>query len=104
MSKKKNKKKKDNKNGSFYKSIKPFIKDSRVIYSILGAAGVGVALASAFGTDKGRSIVDSITGSLKNLGLSPNPFTSATSMDTTASDQQTIADKKVKTPRTPLES
>ncbi len=64
----KGKKKKKNKNKSFYKSVKPFISDNRVLYSILGAVGVGVALASAFGTERGRSMVDRLTSAVKDLG------------------------------------
>ncbi|GEO06109.1 hypothetical protein AAE02nite_37730 [Adhaeribacter aerolatus] len=60
-------KKKKNKNKSFYKSVKPFIQDNRVLYSILGAVGVGVALASAFGTERGRSMVDKLTSAVKDL-------------------------------------
>ena len=97
MSKKKNKKTKSSKNGSFYKKIKPFVKDTRVLYSILGAAGVGVALASAFGTDKGRSIVDSISGTLKSFGLIPTPETPAS--ETGLPDQTSVADKKLKNTR-----
>ena len=62
----KGKKKKKNKN-AFYKAIKPFISDNRVLFSILGAAGVGVALASVFGTEKGREIVDKIAGSVREF-------------------------------------
>ena len=62
------KKKKKTKNKSFYKTIKPFIRDNRVLYSILGAVGVGVALASALGTEKGRSIVDRLTTAVKDMG------------------------------------
>jgi len=103
MANKKNKKKKSDKTGSFYKSIKPFIKDSRVIYSILGAAGVGVALASAFGTDKGRSIVDNIAGTLQNYGLIPTPETPQS--ETNLPDQPLVTDKKAKSTRNaPLES
>jgi len=98
MSKKKDKQKKSDKKGSFYKTIKPFIKDSRVLYSILGAAGVGVALASAFGTDKGRSIIDNIAGTLKGYGLIPTPET--TEPETSQPDQPLVADKKVKGTRT----
>jgi len=94
MSKKKNKKKKRGNNGSFYKTIKPFIKDSRVLYTILGAAGVGVALASAFGSDKGHSIIDSIAGTLKNYGLIPTPEMPAS--EVSMPDQPLVADKKVK--------
>ena len=63
----KNKKKKK-KHQFFYKSIKPFIKDSRVLYSIVGAFGAGVAVAAALGSEKGGTIVDKITSTLKELG------------------------------------
>ena len=69
----KNKKKK-NKN-AFYKAIKPFISDKRVLYSILGAAGVGVALASAFGTEKGKEIVDKIASSVREFTQGSQPST-----------------------------
>ena len=61
-------KKKNKKHRSFYKSIKPFIKDSRVLYSVLGALGAGVALGAALGSEKGGTIVDKITSTLKELG------------------------------------
>jgi hypothetical protein len=67
MAKGKKKKKNKNKNKTFYKSIKPFIRDNRVLYSILGAVGVGVAIASALGTDKGRSLVDKLSSAVKDL-------------------------------------
>ncbi len=58
----KNKKKsKAKKKSSLYKSIKPFVKDNRVLLSMLGAAGVGVALAAAFGTDNVKSWIDKIS-------------------------------------------
>ena len=63
----KGKKKKKNKNNAFYKALKPFISDNRVLFSILGAAGVGVTLASAFGTEKGREIVDKIAGTVREF-------------------------------------
>jgi len=59
--------KKKNKKSTFYKAIKPFISDKRVLLSIVGAAGVGVALASALGTDKGKEIVDKIAGAVKDF-------------------------------------
>jgi len=62
------KKKKGKKNSSLYKSIKPFVKDNRVLLSILGAAGVGVALASAFGTENVRSWIDKVSDAVANQG------------------------------------
>jgi hypothetical protein len=61
-------KKKNKQNLSFYRTIKPLIKDNRVLLAILGAVGVGVALASAVGSDKGRTIVDNISKALKDWG------------------------------------
>jgi len=89
----KNKKKgKKNKNNTFLKAIKPYIKDNRVLYSILGAAGVGVAIASAFGTDKGREIVENFTSTLKNMG--GNQTVAAT-----PAQEPALTDKKPKTPK-----
>lgn len=82
-------KKKSKKNSSFYKAIKPYIKDNRVLYSILGATGVGIALASVFGTEKGREIVDNFTNTLKNMGAIQNE-------GITAGPEQASADKKPK--------
>ena len=59
--------KKKNKKNSFYKAVKPFISDNRVLFSILGAAGVGVALASAIGSEKGRDLVDKIAGAAREF-------------------------------------
>lgn len=88
------KKKKNKKNKvSFYKNIKPFIKDPRVLYSLLGAVGVGVALASVIGTDKGRSLVDKLTTALGNLGPDQNAASD------TEPDQSATADKKIKQPK-----
>ena len=61
-------KKKNKQRLSFYRSIKPLIKDNRVLLAMLGAMGAGVALASAVGSDKGRSIVDQITKTIKDWG------------------------------------
>lgn len=83
-------KKKNKKKQSLYKAVKPFIKDTRVLYSLLGAVGVGVALASAIGTDKGRALLDRITTAVKELGQDQ----AATQDQVAAQDQ--AADKKVK--------
>ena len=90
-------KKKGKKNSAFYKAIKPYIKDNRVLYSILGAAGVGVAIASAFGTDKGREIVDNFTNTLKNIGNSHNGNASAIA-------EPSLADKKPKTAKLAIDA
>ncbi|MGV3502752.1 MAG: hypothetical protein ACO1O1_03545 [Adhaeribacter sp.] len=72
--KKKNKKLQ---NASFYKAIKPLIKDNRVLLAMLGSMGVGVALASAVGSDRGRAIVDNISRALKNSGLAQDLLAAA---------------------------
>ena len=95
MSKGKKKKNKKNKNKSFYKSVKPFIRDNRVLYSILGAVGVGVALASAFGTEKGRSMVDKLTSAVKDLG----PDHTAINTTNTALPEAATTEKKAKSPK-----
>ena len=64
----KGKKKKQQQNASFYKAIKPLIKDNRVLLAMLGSMGVGVALASAVGSDRGRAIVDNIARALRDWG------------------------------------
>ncbi|MDB5263489.1 MAG: hypothetical protein JWQ14_2772 [Adhaeribacter sp.] len=87
--KKKNKK---NKNKSFYKTIKPFIRDNRVLYSLLGAVGVGVALAAALGTEKGQAMVDKMTDAVKNLGQ--DQF----GMNITE-PEAAVPEKKVKSPK-----
>ncbi|MES2731033.1 MAG: hypothetical protein V4714_04765 [Bacteroidota bacterium] len=63
----KGKKKNKGAKNSFYKSIKPFISDNRVLFSIIGAAGAGIALASVFGTEKGKQIVDRVAGVVNDL-------------------------------------
>ena len=90
-------KKKGKKNSTFYKAIKPYIKDNRILYSILGAAGVGVALASVFGTDKGREIVDNFTNTLKSIGGNQNT-------GAPASPEPTLADRKTKTTKLALDA
>lgn len=65
----KGKKRKKLQNASFYKAIKPLIKDNRVVLAMLGSMGIGVALASAVGSDRGRAIVDNIARAIKDWGL-----------------------------------
>jgi hypothetical protein len=60
---KKNKKKKSR----LYKMLKPYISDTRVLWSMLGAVGVGVTLAAALGTDRGKSIVEKVAASAQDL-------------------------------------
>jgi hypothetical protein len=93
----KGKKKKGNQNASFYKAVKPFIKDNRMLLAILGAMGAGVALASAVGSDKGRTIVDNLTKALTNWGQpldTPGALTAGTTTASTSLD-----DKKGKHPK-----
>jgi hypothetical protein len=73
-------KKKRNQNTSFYKTIKPIIKDNRILLAILSAVGVGVALASAVGSEKGRNIVDNMASALRSWGQ-PTSLTEAAPED-----------------------
>lgn len=59
--------KKKNKKNSFYKSIKPYISDNRVLFSLLGAAAAGVALAAVVGTDKGKEMIDKVAMAAKDF-------------------------------------
>ncbi|QHT71573.1 hypothetical protein GXP67_35365 [Rhodocytophaga rosea] len=61
--KKKNKKKKSR----LYKMLKPYISDTRVMWSLIGAVGVGVTLAAAFGTERGKTFVDKIAATAQGL-------------------------------------
>ena len=63
----KKKKGKKIKKKKLYKRLKPYLSDNRVLWSIIGAVGVGVALGAAFGTDKGREIMDKIALTAKDL-------------------------------------
>ncbi|MDJ1505895.1 hypothetical protein [Xanthocytophaga agilis] len=57
------KKKKKNKN-SLWKSIKPFAKNNKALLSILGAVGVGAALASVIGTEKVNQWIEQASDAL----------------------------------------
>jgi hypothetical protein len=63
----KKKKGKKIKKSKLFKKLKPYLSDKRVLWSIVGAVGVGVALGAVFGTDKGREIVDKIALTAKEL-------------------------------------
>jgi hypothetical protein len=94
MAKGKNKKKNQNQNASLYKIIKPYVRDNRVLFAMLGAMGAGVALAAAVGTDKGRTIVDNLTQALKGLGQPHHDDTGGIAATGAALD-----DKKHKNPK-----
>lgn len=99
MAKGKKKKRNQAQNAALYKLIKPYIRDNRVLFAILGAMGAGVALAAAVGTDKGRTIVDNLTQALKDLGQ-PQPDTAShhdIAGATTAA--AAVEDKKSKHPK-----
>src|SRR5688500_11244572 len=92
MAKGKNKKKNQTQNASLYKLIKPYVRDNRVLFAMLGAMGAGVALAAAVGTDKGSTIVDYVTQALKGLGQHHDT-------DPIVSAGTTFEDKKNKHPK-----
>jgi hypothetical protein len=87
MGKGKKKKRNQNPNAALYTTIKPYIKDNRILFAMLGAMGAGVALAAAVGTDKGRTIVDNLTQALKNLGQ-PHPDTAEVNTAAAAPDDR----------------
>ncbi|WP_210463502.1 hypothetical protein [Rufibacter roseolus] len=60
-------KKKGTKHQTFYKAVKPFISDNRVLLALVGAVGAGVALARAIGPDRAGNLVDGITAVVKHL-------------------------------------
>ncbi|KAA3439623.1 hypothetical protein [Rufibacter hautae] len=69
MSKNKNKtkKNKDKQNKSLLSGVQSLVKNKKVLYSLLGAAGAGIAIA-ALGKDKRRSLTDKVTSSVQGLG------------------------------------
>ena len=64
MAKGKNKTKK---NKSLYKSIKASIPKNKVLYSVLGAVGAGLAISSAIGKTNRQALVDKVTTTFKGL-------------------------------------
>ena len=63
----KKKKNKKGKKSAVYKALKPILRDNRVLLAVLAAAAGGVALAAAFGTDRGKQVIDSLSDSVKDL-------------------------------------
>ncbi|ALI98342.1 hypothetical protein [Rufibacter tibetensis] len=61
------KKKKGKKHQTFYRAVKPYIKDNRVLLALLGAVGAGVALGKALGPDKAGGLVDGISAAVRHL-------------------------------------
>ncbi|WP_125077632.1 hypothetical protein [Rufibacter latericius] len=66
---KKNKETKVKKDKSLLSGVKSLTKNKKVLYSLLGAAGAGIAIA-ALGKDRRRSLTDTVTSSVKGLGSS----------------------------------
>jgi len=67
MAKGKNKSKK---NKSLYKTIKASIPKNKVLYSVLGVVGVGLALGSTIDKSKRQAMADKVTNTFKGLGKS----------------------------------
>jgi len=67
MAKGKNKKK----NPSLYNTIKPYIPNKRVLYSVLGVAGAGLAIGAAMGKNKRQALTSKITDTVKNFRKRP---------------------------------
>lgn len=62
-------KKKNKKNPSLYKAIKPYIPNNRVLYSALGVIGAGLAISSIIGKDRRQALAGKVTKTVKGLGL-----------------------------------
>jgi len=60
-------KKKNKKNLTLYNKIKSSIPNNRVLYSILGGVGAGVALSSALGKEKRQAMLNKVTGTFQGL-------------------------------------
>ena len=61
-----NGKKKHKKHQSLHKAIKPFIKDRRVLYAMLGGLGAGVVMAAVMGPEKGGDLVNKVKAAIKD--------------------------------------
>jgi len=61
-------KKKIKKNKSLYKTLKTSIPKNPVLYSILGVAGLGLAIGSAIDENKRRAMLDKVTNTFKGVG------------------------------------
>ncbi|WP_181306125.1 hypothetical protein [Rufibacter sp. XAAS-G3-1] len=88
--KKKGKKNKEatNSNGkSLLNKVKSLAGNKKVLYSLLGAAGAGIAIA-ALGKDKRRSLTDTVTNSVKGLGSTLGGGRTGTASDATSSKAQ----------------
>ncbi|WP_210487869.1 hypothetical protein [Rufibacter aurantiacus] len=83
MSKNKNKTKKNKvkKDKSLLTGVQSLVKNKKVLYSLLGAAGVGIAL-SAIGKGKRRALLDTVTNSVQGL---TGQSTAASGSDQTSS-------------------
>jgi len=60
-------KKKNKKNQSLLKKIKSALPNNRVLYSILGGVGAGLALGTAIDKDKRQALVDKVTDAFQGL-------------------------------------
>jgi hypothetical protein len=60
-------KKNNKKNHSFFKTIKSSIPSNRVLYSILGGVGAGLAIGTAMDKDKRQALADKATSTFQGL-------------------------------------
>lgn len=58
-------KKKTKKHATFFQAFQPIIRNNRVLISMLGALGTGIALGTALGTEIGVALVDKITKAVR---------------------------------------
>ncbi|WP_210463501.1 hypothetical protein [Rufibacter roseolus] len=87
MSKNKNKTKKNKvkKDKSLLTGVQSLVKNKKVLYSLLGAAGVGIAL-SAIGKGKRRALLDTVTNSVQGL-TGQSTATSGSDQTSSGTDQ-----------------
>ena len=60
-------KKKNKKNKSWFKTIKSSIPNNKVLYSILGGVGAGLAIGSVMDKDKRNALVDKVTSTFQGF-------------------------------------
>ena len=60
-------KNKTKKNKSLFKTIKASVPKNKVLYSVLGAVGAGLAISSAIGKTNRQALVDKVTTTFKGF-------------------------------------
>jgi len=60
-------KKKNKKNPTIFTKIKAAMPNNRVLYSVLGGVGAGLALGTAIDKDKRQALTDKVTSTFQGL-------------------------------------